>query len=648
MLLLFCAARALAIDTYDPSTGRLTTTTVNIGGQSYFDMTMTIGSVLSVAGGPPGGVGDTYNPVNNQLTVPAVALGNTVYYNVTATVASLDQLIYSPTYYYDGTNVHLPFVKAGGRFYYDVVAAVGDVLSYSFQMPASAWPEYAPSTNQLTIPTVYVPANWYAFGKAFVTNVVVTVAGVVSVGGVAVNVPSAVAASQADATNALVAAGLTVGTVGTQPSSSVAAGTVISQNPTAGTLVAGGSAVNLVISSGPGAAEAILYSFVQPGRGMSCYFPVSVYPSPPILASDGNLYGTTDLGGATNEGTFYQATTGGAQTVLHSFTGNNAASGCALGTTSDGSYPSGAFLQGRDGNFYVAAGYESDRSSVGAVFRFAASGAQSVFYTLGPPLNADTIFASDLIQGSDGNFYGVSAAGGSSNSGALFRITPAGVATVIYWFRGYAVSTDGYAPYTVIQGKDGNFYGTTTCGGINDLVGDCSSGGIFFRITPGGAETVLHDFGGGTDGIEPTGKLIQASDGNFYGVTTTGGSANGGIVYRMTPAGAETVLHAFGADSRVDGIGPTGLIQGSDGNLYGTTTGGGVYGWGTVFRMSLAGATTVLYSFSGFDGLPGFADGAGPTGLVAASDGSLYGTTMYGGAYNVGAIFALPQVVPAP
>jgi uncharacterized repeat protein (TIGR03803 family) len=225
---------------------------------------------------------------------------------------------------------------------------------------------------------------------------------------------------------------------------------------------------------------------------------------------------------------------------------------------------------------------------------------------------------SALIQGTDGNFYGTSYFGGTSGNGTVFKITPAGAETVLYSFAG---GTDGSNPSALIQASDGNFYGTTGAGGT-------SNAGTFFKITPEGVETVLYSFkGGASDGAGPS-ALIQASDGNFYGTTGAGGPFGFGTVFKITPARVETVLYLFGSGD-YDGAYPTGLIQASDGNFYGTTSGGGSLinryvniGGGTVFKITPAGVETVLYAFKGGT------DGAHPeAALFPGRDGYFYGTT---------------------
>ena len=229
----------------------------------------------------------------------------------------------------------------------------------------------------------------------------------------------------------------------------------------------------------------------------------------------------------------------------------------------------------------------------------------------------------ELVQGSDGNFYGTTAFGGTGGeNGTVFAITPAGVFAILHSFQGL----DGALPWSsLVQGRDGLFYGTAQGGGTN---GDF---GTVFQIATNGDFTVLHYFGG-SDGRYPQAPLRQDADGNFYGTTAFGGT-NGdqGTVFKITPKGLFTSLFSF---SGTNGRRPVaGLIQASDGNFYGTTAEGGltyegpgVLGQGTVFRMTPEGALTPLFSFSG-------PDGSGPTaGLVETSDGSFYGTTQGGGA----------------
>jgi uncharacterized repeat protein (TIGR03803 family) len=270
---------------------------------------------------------------------------------------------------------------------------------------------------------------------------------------------------------------------------------------------------------------------------------------------------------------------------------------------------------------------------------------ESTLYTFGTaaPILEDP--NSPLLQASDGDFYGTTATGGANGNGTVYKITAAGIETVLYSFG--ASPADATNPYgSLIQATDGNFYGTTSEGGAQRVCGVGLCGAVY-KITPAGVETVLHSFTDAPYGASPShaygprGGMIQASDGNFYG--TAGGGANRcnsdigrlvgcGSVYMITPAGVETVIYSFGA-SASDGTSPVGaLIQASDGNFYGTTSAGGANGFGTVFKVTPAGIETVLHSFgaSPSDGRnlfpPPFES------LIQASDGNFYGMTPGGGA----------------
>jgi uncharacterized repeat protein (TIGR03803 family) len=253
-----------------------------------------------------------------------------------------------------------------------------------------------------------------------------------------------------------------------------------------------------------------------------------------------------------------------------------------------------------------------------------------------------------LVQGTDGNFYGTTSGGGVHNVGTVFKLTPEGVETVLYTFAGapYGASdggNDGAYPYgQLIQGSNGNFYGLAgqgglPCGDAMDPVG-C---GVVFEVTPDGIETIVHKFSG-PDGAGPS-DLIQGSDGNFYGTSCCGGVGIGGAVFELTPEGVETTLYLFSATQSTmanDGLGPNGLTQGSDGNFYGTTSGGGKYFEGTMFQLTPARVETVLYSFPMFPKTL-FPDPFPSTNLVQGSDGNFYGATLYGGAYDEGYFFKL-------
>ena len=230
---------------------------------------------------------------------------------------------------------------------------------------------------------------------------------------------------------------------------------------------------------------------------------------------------------------------------------------------------------------------------------------------------------SALVEGSDGNYCGTTFNGGFSNYGTIFRITPGGTLTLLHSFSNHP---DGARPWSaLIQATDGNFYGTTSLGGT-------LGGGSVFVMNSSGAVTILHSFGGSGPTI-PYGGLVQGTDGNLYGTTSAGGSTNHGTVYKITPSGTLTVLYSFAG---TDGAAPYGtLIEGSDGNFYGTTWQGGAANMGTVFSVTPDGTLTTLYSFSGADGNQPYA------GLVQGSDGNFYGTTFLGGANGNGTVFQI-------
>lgn len=326
-----------------------------------------------------------------------------------------------------------------------------------------------------------------------------------------------------------------------------------------------------------------------------------------IQGSDGNFYGTTLKGDTSNAGTIFKITPDGTETLFYSFV----------------SVPYAGLLQGRDGNIYgtTASGGASGR---GTVFKITPSGTETVLYSF-PAGGSDPY--TGLIEGSDGNFYGTTGAGGTSDDGTVFKITPGGTETVLHAFA--KSGSDGEIPYAgLIQGSDGNFYGTTYFGGSGGY-------GTIFKVTPSGTETVLYSFAGGSDGEHPYAGVIQGSDGNFYGTTYFGGTSGNGTVFRVTPSGSETVLYTFAGGS-TDGANPeAGLIQGSDGNFYGNTYLGGPSNLGTVFMLTPNGTETILHAFAG-----GSSDGANPSAnLVQGSDGNLYGSTGAGGSSGEGTFF---------
>ena len=335
--------------------------------------------------------------------------------------------------------------------------------------------------------------------------------------------------------------------------------------------------------------------------------------SPLVLGSDGAFYGTNSTGGFYGAGNVFRITQTGLLSVLYNFTGG-----------ADGGNPFAALTQGTDGNLYGTT-YSGGVGGLGTVFRMTSAGALTTLRAfIGGPSDGARPRAA-LLQAGNGNFIGTTQFGGPFGRGTIFEMTPAGFVTIRYAFSG---GFDGAYPYaSVIQASDGNFYGTA-------YSGDITTFGRIYRMTPDGVVTVMHTFTSGADGANPLTPLVQGRDGNFYGTTYFGGAANQGTAFRMTPDGTVTVLHSF---SGSEGIQPgSGLIQSADGSFYGTTKIGGL-NYGTVFRMTEAGGVSVVYTFSG--GADGSVSSAG---LVMGANGKMYGTTNYGGAFNRGGVFRLP------
>jgi uncharacterized repeat protein (TIGR03803 family) len=225
-----------------------------------------------------------------------------------------------------------------------------------------------------------------------------------------------------------------------------------------------------------------------------------------------------------------------------------------------------------------------------------------------------------FIQGKDGYFYCTTRIGGNGH-GTVSKISPQGTITALYSFTG---ADDGFWPVSgVMQAVDGNFYGTTPLGGQN-------GGGTVFKVSPDGVFTTLYSFSSfGNGGSSPYAGLLQASDGNLYGATLGNGY---GTLYKITTDGELTTLYTFGG---ADGSQPYArLVQGSDGDLYGSTTRGGANDNGTIFKVTFAGKLTTLHSFSG-------PDGSYPLGIVQGADGNFYGLTQDGGSGTYGTVFKM-------
>jgi uncharacterized repeat protein (TIGR03803 family) len=354
---------------------------------------------------------------------------------------------------------------------------------------------------------------------------------------------------------------------------------------------------------------------------------------------DGNLYSTTPAGGTLCSfcGVVFKITPSG--TLTHVF---------------DFNYPNGApytpfsgLTLGKDGNFYGTT-EAGGTFNLGTVFKSSASGNLMKLYDFGTcksPCKEGTFPKAPPVQGRDGNFYGTTphSTDGTDN-GIVYKITPTGKYTPIYAFDGVS---GGNPNDPLVLGTDGNFYGTTAKGGksIQNCAPNNGTCGTVFKITPAGKVTFLYKFDQ-THGAAPWAALVQASDGNFYGTTSAGGDSNGdGVIFKISPQGKFTLLYAL--NGSVDGKQPSaGLAQVTDGKgntiaLYGATQAGGSKGYGTLFKVSLSGGFTRLYDFD---------DTTGRTPeitLLQDTTGTLYGETFQGGSDGAGVFYSFDDKLPA-
>jgi len=338
-------------------------------------------------------------------------------------------------------------------------------------------------------------------------------------------------------------------------------------------------------------------------------------PMAPLVQVGTDFFGSTQYGGASNVGTVFRMKPSGAVKVLHSFANDGV----------DGKQALSGLTLASDGLLYGTT-QKGGSNGQGTVYRISPSGNYSVLHSFVGTGGAPAQPSAGLIQASDGNFYGTSYQGGSAGTGSIYRITPAGVVTVLHAF----VVADGTLPTAgLVQASDGNFYGTTSAGGISGV-------GTAYKMTPAGVFSVLHNFEPVTSGANPWAGLVQASDGFLYGVTGTGGPGGAGTLFKLSLTGTLTRVFSFGPTL---GGTPTGtLVQGSDGFLYGTTYVSQVpNNEGTVFRMSLAGTQTVLHRFVN-NGLGGTHPWAG---VSFGADGRLYGSTVNGGVNDAGSLYRI-------
>ena len=339
------------------------------------------------------------------------------------------------------------------------------------------------------------------------------------------------------------------------------------------------------------------------------------YPTADLTAdSAGNLYGTTNSFARDGGGLVFALTKKANgkyhERELYKF-----------GNYPDGMRPNGV-IRSKTGFLYGTT-YWGGKGSDGDVFEIAPDGHKTELYTFTGASDGRMPNAG-VVRDKAGNLYGTTIWGGAHNKGVVFKLTKtkgSGYAeSVLHSFGG---ASDGVQPDAgLMADKAGNLYGTTIVGGS----GNCSAGGCgtVYKITPGGHETVLYNFNGGSDGNYPYADVIKDAQGNLYGTAYVGGSGNNGVVFKLAPDGTETVLHSFAGGS--DGANPyAGVIADTAGNLYGTTVYGGSSNLGTVFKLAPDGTETVLHSFAGNDGRYPQA------GLIADEAGNLYGATQFGG-----------------
>ena len=354
---------------------------------------------------------------------------------------------------------------------------------------------------------------------------------------------------------------------------------------------------------------------------------------PLVQGTDGNFYGVTYFGGTptsciyspgTGCGTFFKVTPSGELTVLYSF--------CAKAKCTDGANPS-SLIQASNGNFYGVTAYGGPYSQggngYGTVFQITPSGVLTTVYAFCAQAGCpDGHLPSALLQGSNGNFYGVAASGANQSNGTVFTISPAGKFTTLYSFCAQTRCPDGGFPVNLMQASNKSLYGSTQFGGAHN-------GGTLFQITTSGTFTNLYSFV-----HSQVNTLIQGGDGNLYGTQGAGGNQDHGTVFKVSPQGQLTYLHSFCQLDCATGNSPIApLVEGSDGNFYGTNyLAGNTYYAGSIFGITPTGGFDTLYLFCS---QANCLDGDGPAGLIQATNGTFYGVTTGGGTAGSGTIFSM-------
>jgi uncharacterized repeat protein (TIGR03803 family) len=329
-----------------------------------------------------------------------------------------------------------------------------------------------------------------------------------------------------------------------------------------------------------------------------------------VFDAAGNLFGTTCGCSSSYYGTVFKLDKNGTETVLYNFDGGP-----------DGRYPEAGLVWDAKGDLYGTT--FAGGSDAGTVFRVSKTGKETVLHSFAGGPSDGAYPEAGLVRDDAGNLYGTTVQGGVSGLGTVFKVTKTGKETVLHSFAGG--SSDGEVPYGgLARDAKGNLYGTTFYGG--DL--SCGEGygcGTAFKLSKSGTLTLLHSFGGATDGCYVSGTPTMDKNGDLYGTAEECGSSNVGIVWKVSKSGKETVLHNF-AGGTTDGEYPyAGVITDAKGNLYGDTLEGGAFNLGTVYKLNKEGALTLLHSFDG-------SDGKLPAGnLIHSAKGDLYGTATEGG-----------------
>ena len=407
-------------------------------------------------------------------------------------------------------------------------------------------------------------------------------------------------------------------------------------------------------------------------------YAVAIEPITLAPGTDGNLYGTTagkvtrvtTLQPQTDFGTAFRMTPTGSITTLYSFTKPDNS-----GNSADGYGPLGALRSGPNGHLFGTTS-SGGESGMGTIFDLAPNGTLTTLYSFNGGDGANPQAA--LLLSYDGNLYGTATSQGPRGAGVVFEASPKPLGFVLHDFTG----AEGFAPTSLLQGKDGNFYGvaySSAARGIGEgtiyraritgdvasltvlhafdysrpggpliqasngsLYGTASQENLLYRMTTAGSYQVLHSFKGldATEGGIPFAGLVQATDGNFYGVNAYNGPLGGGTLFRITPGGVLTVLHSFAGNGFEGDFPTTPLMQASDGNLYGMTNRGGVTANsadGAIYKISLSGVFTTMHRFGSRTG-----ESVNPFGtLVEGKDGFLYGATY--GIYEPPSLFKLPK-----